>query len=193
MDYGGQANIQQPGGRKPAPDSLGLVQAFINSNYDLDEHNHGAELLGSPRALQEWFAARGLAGSNEGVSERDLRRALSMRESLRDLLIAKHEGRQARLEAEFSVRAELKTNGATVTTSGTSVRSALDLILALAMAAMLDGTWHRLKACRECSWAFYDHSRNQAGSWCSMKVCGGRVKQRKHYRRTRPATANRQS
>lgn len=48
---------------------------------------------------------------------------------------------------------------------------------------MLDGTWQRLKACRECSWAFYDHSKNVAGSWCSMKVCGGRVKQRAYYAR----------
>jgi predicted RNA-binding Zn ribbon-like protein len=50
---------------------------------------------------------------------------------------------------------------------------------------MLDGTWTRLKACRECSWAFYDHSRNGAGNWCSMKVCGGRVKQRAYYERTK--------
>ncbi len=34
----------QPGGRRPAPSELALVQAFINSHYDL-EVNHGAELF----------------------------------------------------------------------------------------------------------------------------------------------------
>jgi predicted RNA-binding Zn ribbon-like protein len=52
-----------------------------------------------------------------------------------------------------------------------------------AAVAMLDGTWSRLKACRECRWAFYDHSRNGAGSWCSMAVCGSRVKQRAYHAR----------
>jgi predicted RNA-binding Zn ribbon-like protein len=60
---------------------------------------------------------------------------------------------------------------------------ALGLVLALVATAMLDGTWERMKACRECRWVFYDHSRNAAGSWCSMAVCGGRVKQRAYYRR----------
>jgi predicted RNA-binding Zn ribbon-like protein len=52
---------------------------------------------------------------------------------------------------------------------------------------MLDGTWRRLKVCPgdHCGWAFYDHSRNQTGRWCSMSVCGGRAKARAHYHRHR--------
>ncbi len=62
----------------------------------------------------------------------------------------------------------------------------MGLIVSYAAVAMLDGTWSRLKACSECRWAFYDRSRNSTGNWCSMAVCGGRVKQRAHYaRRTR--------
>jgi predicted RNA-binding Zn ribbon-like protein len=54
-------------------------------------------------------------------------------------------------------------------------------------AAMLDGSFSRLKICPgpDCDWAFYDHSRNQSGRWCSMAVCGGRVKARAHYHRRR--------
>ena len=45
---------------------------------------------------------------------------------------------------------------------------------------MRDGTFARLKACREhtCEWAFYDHSRNRSATWCSMEVCGNRAKAR---------------
>jgi predicted RNA-binding Zn ribbon-like protein len=67
------------------------------------------------------------------------------------------------------------------------VDGALATVLGAVAAAMLDGSWSRFKACRQhdCRWAFYDHSRNGAGSWCSMAVCGGRAKQRALYRRRR--------
>jgi predicted RNA-binding Zn ribbon-like protein len=55
---------------------------------------------------------------------------------------------------------------------------------------MVDGSWSRLKACRNhgCRWAFYDYSRNRSASWCSMQLCGNRTKTRT-YRRRRGATA----
>ena len=51
------------------------------------------------------------------------------------------------------------------------------------------GTWERLKVCRndECQWAFYDHSRNHSGAWCTMAICGNRMKGRAF--RTRRARA----
>jgi len=51
----------------------------------------------------------------------------------------------------------------------------------------LDGTWARLKVCAEdaCMWAFYDRSKNRSGNWCSMAVCGNRMKARRHYQRAR--------
>ena len=60
MAYAGQNVIDydagpQPGGRSPAPGRLGLVQAFVNSHYDI-EGEHGAELLSSPEALAGWLS-----------------------------------------------------------------------------------------------------------------------------------------
>jgi predicted RNA-binding Zn ribbon-like protein len=67
------------------------------------------------------------------------------------------------------------------------VNGALGVVLAITARAMVDGSWSRLKVCpgEDCGWAFYDHSRNQTGRWCSMSVCGGRAKARAHYRRRR--------
>jgi predicted RNA-binding Zn ribbon-like protein len=64
---------------------------------------------------------------------------------------------------------------------------ALGLVLAVVREAQADGTWARLKTCpgHHCGWAFYDHSRNNAGTWCSMRVCGGREKARAYRRRSR--------
>jgi predicted RNA-binding Zn ribbon-like protein len=183
MPLGGQPSNPQPGGRAPAPGDLALVQTFVNSNYDL-EHDHGAELLASPEALTRWLRRRDLIGHKAQATAQDLERAITLREDLRELLIAKHEGREATVNAAIEVTAQLTTTGARLTKAEPpSVRSALDLVLAQAVAAQLEGTWARLKACKECSWAFYDHSKNGAGNWCSMKVCGGRVKQRKYYAR----------
>jgi predicted RNA-binding Zn ribbon-like protein len=58
--------------------------------------------------------------------------------------------------------------------------------------ATVAGTWARLKVCRNdaCRWAYYDLSRNHAGVWCSMAVCGNRSKGRAFRgRRRRPAAS----
>ncbi len=46
--------------------------------------------------------------------------------------------------------------------------------------AQRDGTWARLKACRnpDCHWAYYDRSHAGRGAWCDMAVCGNRIKNR---------------
>ena len=177
---------RQPGGRAPAPGELALVQAFVNSNYSLEEHNHGAELLDGPEGLKRWFARRDLAGSETvGLEE-----ALRVREGLRALLIAKRaEEPDARAIEQLNEIAPQRRISVRLQPDGPHFEAddPLGLILALAARSMLDGTWARLKACKECCWAFYDHSKNGAGSWCSMKVCGGRVKQRAYYERSRPA------
>ena len=57
--------------------------------------------------------------------------------------------------------------------------------------AQADGTWHRLKACADdgCRWAFYDHSKNRRGRWCSMAVCGNQHKARAYRERAKASDA----
>jgi predicted RNA-binding Zn ribbon-like protein len=85
------------------------------------------------------------------------------------------------------VEVRLDPEGPRFAPTGAGVDRALGMLLAITATAMLDGTWQRLKACpgHDCGWAFYDHSRNQTGRWCSMAVCGGRAKARAHYHRRR--------
>ena len=67
------------------------------------------------------------------------------------------------------------------------VDAAIGQVLAVAFAAMLDGRWDRLRACPRdvCGWAFYDRSPANRATWCSMAVCGNRVKAGTYYRRRR--------
>ncbi len=188
----------QPGGRDPAPGQLGLVQAFLNTHYDL-EVIHGAEVFATPAALRGWLVGRELMSAAEArLTARDLRRALAVRESLRSLARANAgEGADALPEALKALNAGAA--GAVIEVRFSAGRprfavaqrggfdAALGVLLAVAAAAMIEGAWSRLKVCPgiDCGWAFYDHSRNRSGRWCSMSVCGGRAKARAHYLRTR--------
>ena len=69
--------------------------------------------------------------------------------------------------------------------SGDAVGGVTARLLVAAVGASSEGTWRRLKACRNegCMWAFYDASKNRSGSWCTMDVCGSRAKMRAYRRR----------
>ena len=179
----------QPGGRPPAPGALALVQSFINSHYDL-EVSHGADLLATPPALGKWLTDHSLLERGAPLHERDVERAVAVREGLRAL--AGGDGDSAALAdlnaaaVDAPVELRFRTDGPYfVLRPEGGVGAALGLLLALSAQAMIDGTWARLKVCPgdDCGWAFYDQSRNQTGRWCSMSVCGGRAKARAHYRR----------
>ncbi len=181
----------QPGGRAPAPGELFLVQAFINTHYDL-EVNHGAELLATPAGARRWLRDHGLLARRGRVGSQDLIRLRTVREALRELAAANGyagaieelnaAARGAAVELRFGPRGPRF-----VPAAPDAVDSALGLLLAITARAMIDGSWSRLKVCpgHDCGWAFYDYSRNQTGRWCSMSVCGGRAKARAHYRRRR--------
>lgn len=61
------------------------------------------------------------------------------------------------------------------------------MVLAACARLAITGEWDRIKICPStaCLWAFYDTSRNQSKTWCSMKVCGNREKTRKFRERAR--------
>jgi predicted RNA-binding Zn ribbon-like protein len=184
------SGLVHPGGREPAPAPLRLVQGFVNTV----DREHGPDLFADAEGLAEWLGRQGFADSVE-AGDRDAAR--SAREALRSLLWANNgepydaaaadvlagAARRARLEPTFTPGA-----AALVPRAG-GVEGAIGQVLAIAFAAMLDGTWRRLKACpgHRCGWAFYDRSTNASATWCSMQVCGGRAKAGAYYRRRRGA------
>ena len=183
----------QPGGRPPAPAELGLLQAFLNTRWDLGTPDH-PESLTDPAALRDWLAVRGLSPASRELSGPDLERALAVREGLRALAFANngHElDRPAvasldRASAGAAVGIRIEPGGPRFDPADApGVGPALGALLAIVARAMLDGSWTRLKACpgRDCGWVFYDVSRNGSSRWCSMSVCGDRQKSRAYYRR----------
>jgi predicted RNA-binding Zn ribbon-like protein len=178
----------EPGDRAPAPGSLRLVQLFVNTN-DLEG---GPELLPDADALRAWLADHHLL-ADEPVTDDDHARAIELREAIRELVSAHaglpHDERAADVVNEAGRRAGLRPVLADPVTrfepTAAGVDGALGHIVAAIHAGIAEGTWERLKACERdvCRWAFYDHSKNRSGHWCSMAVCGQREKNRRAYRR----------
>ena len=128
--------------------------------------------------LPDWLAERGLVRAE--------RRARALREALRALVRANN-GTPLDDAAVATVNAAARRVPMQVDAAGAlSVSTdgdALDQVVAIALGAMLDGSWGRLKACRHCRWTFYDKSPNRSGTWCSMQLCGNRTKTRAYRRR----------
>ena len=202
----------EPGGRVPAPKTLRLVQEFINT-YNIERAHLGlrTDEFVAPADLRRWLTARGLLPGAAAVHASDVGRAVEVREALRRLALAHnhaHEGpaagmrghrrmpaaaEAARTLARLARDARLVIGVRSDGTMGlqpeaSGIVGALGRLVATALVAQMDGTWRRLKACVRCHWAFYDHSRNRSGAWCSMSLCGNRVKART-YRTQRRARA----
>jgi predicted RNA-binding Zn ribbon-like protein len=179
--------------RDPAPGQLQLVQDFVNT---LDVET-GTDDLADADALGAWFSQRELLEAGESLSGPDLDCARSFREALRTLLDGHADGpaREDALRVLNGVpsgvvlRVAFDESGAPrlEPASGDGVDRALARLLAIIDRAAADGSWARLKVCADdgCRWAFYDHSRNRSGSWCSMAVCGNRAKARSYRQRQR--------
>jgi len=178
--------------KRGAPGELELVRAFVNT---LDAES-GEDELARPAALREWLARRGLLEGTWETTAEDVAQAVAVREALRALLLANNgavvDSAAAATLDEAAGRALLSLRflpdgSACQEPAAGGVEGALGRVLAIVAAAMAEGTWSRLKACRSeaCRWAFYDHARNHSRTWCDMAVCGNRVKARTYRKRRR--------
>ena len=175
--------------RSDAPGDLEDVRTFLNtwaipndSRMPVDDLD---DLAGDrPR----WAAAMPSLPAPAGGQVAALRR---LRDNLRAALGQEHPlSLRPRLEA-LRLRARLAEPGQ----DGPAVRFAPErptaetAILGTTLEAVRAGWWHRLRACPDCGWVFYDSSRNARRTWCSMTAgqgtrgCGSIAKTRSYRAR----------
>jgi len=173
--------------QKPAPEPLLLVQAFVNTR-DLDL---GTDLLADPEQADRWLHRCGLLAPQHRAGPGELRAARDVREGIRALL-ARNGGGPPPAAADLASLEAAAGQSRLRLAVGPEGRVQLDpqppggLTAGLARLLMIirdtqqDGTWARLKACRnhDCRWAFYDRSHTRQGAWCDMAVCGNLIKNR---------------
>jgi predicted RNA-binding Zn ribbon-like protein len=180
--------------RLAAPGDLELVRDFINTLDVLP----GTDEIGDPASLTSWLAEHHLVPTQPTLTEEDLRRARNLREALRALLLANvgflltPESAEAFDNALGSVRFRARADAAgqleLLPTDAGGLDHAIGRLASIVLAAQQGGTWPRLKACAECHWALYDHTKNRSAAWCGSQ-CGARVRARRHRRRHREESA----
>jgi len=188
---------RDPGGRAPAPGSLRLVQALVNTlNVEF-----ARDLLGTRETAAAWLTAAGLLpalSAGPALSAAEHAALLEVREAIRGVLAA-HTSQDPDQAAADRLTRALASCRLTVTArpdGGMSLASAdhdpfsraLGAIAVAIAEAAVTGTWARLKSCpgHLCGWAFYDRSAAARSRWCSMQLCGARAKMRTYRARYYP-------
>lgn len=181
---------RDPSDRSPAPGSLRLVQALVNtlSGHTLDD------LIGTPADAAQWLIAAALLPPGSAVTGAEQRSLSELRESVRAVLET-HTHRtsdpavasrltMALLPARLMVAADAAGTVRLASADQHPFARAVGTI-AIAIAESAGGTWARLKSCpgHRCGWAFYDRSPSGRSQWCSMQLCGARAKMRAYRRR----------
>ncbi len=208
MDYSWfvtiQVRLMVMSKQRQAPGELERVRRFVNTR----EIGHVTDRLSDPSALAAWLEQEGLAPAATRATRADLARAVALREALRAILLAHNRAEAAAGHAagpgpgraadpgaslahacraldEAAARARLRVRfgddgSALLAPEAGGVTGALGRLVATVHDSIAQGTWSRLKVCRdhECEWAFYDHTKNRSGAWCSMEGCGNRAKAR---------------
>jgi predicted RNA-binding Zn ribbon-like protein len=181
----------EPAGRQKAPGRLALVQRFVNTQL----HDFGIDRLGTAAKADVWLRAHGLLAPGASLDEADVARLHRVREALRALAVANRDGELdpsapdelRRVGRTATIRVHLGDDAATsLVPANRGVDGAVATLLVIVHEAQLTGAWLRLKACRHCTYAFFDRSKNRSAAWCSMTICGNRTKNRTYRRRRRP-------
>lgn len=170
-----------------APGPLELVRAFVNT-LDIEATT---DALADADGWRAWAGSHDLPG---GASDQDLARLRVLREAIRAGLLANHARdplpERTRSELDAALRwcgasPQFAPEGLRLHPVGDGARLLGGQLLSTIAATAADGTWSRLKACRDdaCRWAFYDHSRSRTGQWCQMEICGNRNKQARWRKR----------
>jgi predicted RNA-binding Zn ribbon-like protein len=187
--YSGYSGCGEDLDESSAPGGLELVRRFINT---LELENESLDQLDSIAGLEEFIDYWELPAGK--ATEADRKRAVELREALRELIEAE-DGAGAQAPAYERVNAALSGSSlglrfaadgtASLQPEGKGVDAAFAAIGAAIREAMIAGDWERLKVCAsdQCRWAFYDRSRNHSRAWCRMQECGNRAKVRAYRER----------
>lgn len=162
----------------PAPGGLGLVQDFLNT---IGIGDYGPDLLADPELAREWVAEATRAWAAErgvddamgpALSDTDVARLYNLRDTVAKLVAGEQPTAATKsVSASLSVSA---TGQVQLEPSGSGWRWLASALWAEVLRSQWNGTWPRLKRCRnhQCSSTFYDRSKNNSGVWHDVKTCG---------------------
>jgi predicted RNA-binding Zn ribbon-like protein len=173
-----------------APGRLAVIQDLANS-FDV---RRVRDDLATPSDAERWLIEHQIAVPPTGLTTADLNALHRLRAALRGLLLANNEGENRAQDLEV-LNGVVRESGLRpkfgpgcvidIEIPASGFVAILATIVAIVQQASSAGNWSRLKACPEdaCNYAFYDRTKNNSRTWCSMSRCGSRAKMRTYRAR----------
>ena len=161
--------------RSDAPGALEQVRTFLNTWVVPNDTRAPVDTLPEIAARRgAWQRAMpGVVPPQDGRNGASVTALQDLRNDLRAVLgQARPSGLTDRLRP-LRWQLEVGSTSAEPVTLAGDPQTTETMLLAIVVRAIADGTWHRLRACPDCGWVFYDSSRNARRTWCSMGTSGG--------------------
>jgi predicted RNA-binding Zn ribbon-like protein len=131
-----------------------------------------------------WLASVGGVGT-----EMELEHVLGVRQALQSVVRGEQPPDVLAPELQGAARIPAMSDGEISWTLSVPPDRELAVRAVLTWAALAKRSPGRLRPCAngECHLFLIDHSKANTARWCSMAVCGNRMKARRHYQRVRNA------
>jgi len=158
----------------------GFLLALLNSTPVID--GVPADDLADPARARAWLVAVGGLGT-----EAELRHVLRVRQALQAVVRGQQPAEVLAPELEGVISVPAIDGGRVGWTLSVAPDRELAVRAILAWDALAGQSPGRLRPCAndECRLFLIDRSKANAARWCSMAVCGNRMKARRHYQRSR--------
>lgn len=166
-----------------APDE-GLLLAILNSTPVIN--GVPADEFADAATAKERLASAGGVGTDA-----ELRHVLEVRQLLQAVVRGERPPDVLATALRGVTRVPTITGSQITWTLNVPQERELAVRAILAWDAVAERSPGRLRACAnsECRLFLIDHSKANAGRWCSMAICGNRMKARRHYQRMRDTPA----
>lgn len=160
----------------------GFLLAVLNSTPVVD--GVPADDLADAARARAWLASLGGLGT-----EAELRHVLGVRQALQDVVRGDQPPGVLAPALRGVARIPVLTGDEIAWTLSVPPGRELAVRAILAWEALARRSPGRLRPCAngECRLFLIDHSKANTARWCSMAVCGNRMKARRHYQRVRSA------
>lgn len=161
------------------PDEAFLL-AVLNSTPVVD--GVPADNFADTARARAWLASAGGAGTDT-----ELRHVLQVRQALQAVVRGEQPPDVLAPELQDVTSIPAMTDGQITWTLSAPQDRELAVRAVLAWDALAKRSPGRLRPCAndECRLFLIDHSKANAARWCSMALCGNRMKARRHYQRIR--------
>ena len=162
----------------------GFLLALLNSTPVID--GMPSDDLADPARARAWLISVGGIGA-----EAELRHVLRVRQALQAVVRGEQPPALLASELQGVTCIPAITDGQITWTLSVPPDRGLALRAVLAWDALAKRSPGRLRPCAndECRLFLIDRSKANAARWCSMAVCGNRMKARRHYQRARNTEA----